>query len=87
VCRYLHGLDQEWPFWFFFLTPSSIRLVGMCLASAVTVAPGKVYMPPENFYRLMERGFVAVNHLFDHYGFPESESEALSAIVSQIFSA
>ncbi|MCY1515563.1 hypothetical protein D9M68_501520 [compost metagenome] len=87
VCRYLHGLDQEWPFWFFFLTPSSIRLVGMCLASAVTVAPGKVYMPPENFYRFMERGFGAVNHLFDHYGFPESESEALSAMVSQIFSA
>ncbi|MGH8432980.1 MAG: hypothetical protein ACRERX_00535 [Pseudomonas sp.] len=87
VCRYLHGLDQEWPFWFFFLTPSSIRLVGMCLASAVTVAPGKVYMPPENFYRFMERGFGAVNHLFDLYGFPESESEALSAMVSQIFSA
>lgn len=87
VCRYLHGLDQEWSFWFFFFTPSSIRLVGMCLASAVTVAPGKVYMPPENFYRFMERGFGAVNHLFDHYGFPESESEALSAMVSQTFSA
>ncbi|WP_447858099.1 hypothetical protein [Pseudomonas aeruginosa] len=85
VRRYLHGLDQEWPFWFFFLTPPSIRLVGMCLASAVTVAPGKVFMAPENFYRFMERGFGAVNHLFDHYGFPESESEALSRGVSQIF--
>lgn len=30
VRRYLHGLDQEWPFWFFFLTPPSIKLVGMC---------------------------------------------------------
>lgn len=85
VRRYLHGLDQEWPFWLFFLTPPSIRLVGMCLASAVTIAPGKVFLPPENFYRFMERGFEAVNHLFDHYGFPESENEALSEVVSQVF--
>lgn len=21
VCRYLRGLDHEWPFWFFFLIP------------------------------------------------------------------
>lgn len=85
VRRYLQGLDQEWPFWFFFLTPSSIQLVGMCLASAVTVASGKAFIPPENFYRFMERGFGAVNHLFDHYGFPESENEALSGGVSQVF--
>ncbi len=85
VCSYLHGLDQEWPFWFFFCTPDSIRLIGMCLASAVTVAPGKAFLPPENFYRFMERGFGAVNHLFEHYGFPESENEALSEVVSQVF--
>jgi hypothetical protein len=85
VCRYLHGLDQEWPFWFFFLTPPSIKLVGMCLSSAVAVAPGKAFIPPENLSRFMERGFGAVNHLFDHYRFPESESEALSMVVSQVF--
>ena len=85
VRRYLQGLDQEWPFWFFFLTPPSIQQVGMCLASAVTVASGKAFIPPENFYRFMARGFGAVNHLFDHYGFPESENEALSGVVSQVF--
>jgi hypothetical protein len=87
VCRYLHGIDQEWPFWFFFLNPSdgSIKLAGMCLASAVAVSPGKAYTPPENLYRFMERGFGAVNALFDHYGFPESDSEALTEVVSQIF--
>lgn len=87
VCRYLHGIDQEWSFWFFFLSPSdgSIKLAGMCLASAVSVSPGKVYIPPENLYRFMERGFGAVNLLFDHYGFPESDNEALTEVVSQIF--
>ncbi|UVJ44300.1 hypothetical protein NVV94_01405 [Pseudomonas sp. LS1212] len=85
VCRYLRGIDQAWPFWFFFLTPSSIKLVGMCLTSAVPIAAGKVFLPPESFYRFMERGFGAVNHLFDHFGFPESENEALSGVVSQIF--
>lgn len=86
VRLYLHALDQEWPFWFFFLTPPSIRLVGMCLTSAMSVAPGKAFLPPENLCRVMERGFGAVNHLFEHYGFPEAESEALSIIVSQAFS-
>lgn len=89
VCHYLCGIDREWPFWFFFLAPDdgSIKLVGMCLASAVSVSPGKAYIPPENLGRFMERGFGAVNHLFDHYGFPESENEKLSMVVSQIFSS
>ena len=87
VCRYLHEIDREWPFWFFFLNPSdgSLKLAGMCLASAVSVSPGKAYILPDNLYRFMERGFGAVNFLFDHYGFPESDNEALSEVVSQIF--
>ncbi|MBK59570.1 MAG: hypothetical protein CML01_12295 [Pseudomonas sp.] len=87
VCRYLHGIDQEWPFWFFFLTPGdgSVKLVGMCLASAITVTPGKAYIPPEKLQRFMERGFGAVNRIFDHYSFPESENEAITEAVSQVF--
>lgn len=57
----------------------------MCLASAVSVAPGKILLPPENVYRLMERSFGAVNDRFEHYGFPESENEGLSEVVSQVF--
>lgn len=85
VYSYLHGLDQEWPFWFFFCTPESIRLIGMCLASAVAVSPGKAYIPPQSLGYFMERGFAAVNHLFSHYGFPEAENEKLSIVVSQLF--
>lgn len=85
VCRYLRGIDQPWPFWFFFFIPASIHLVGMCLASAVPIAPGRAFLPPENLQRFMERGFAAVNRLFDHYSFPEAENEALSGVVSRVF--
>lgn len=87
VCGYLRAIDEQWPFWFFFLTPAdgSIKLVGMCLAPAIEISPGRAYIPPTDLQRVMERGFGAVNHLFDHYAFPESENEALSETVSEIF--
>lgn len=39
----------------------------------------------EGLTHFLERGFAAVNYLFDSYGFPESENEMLSMGVSQIF--
>lgn len=57
----------------------------MVAAAGMGVVLGKVFIPPENLSQFMERSFGAVNHLFDHYRFPESESEAVSIVVSQIF--
>lgn len=85
VCHYLRAIDQDWSFWFFFLTPSSIRLVGMCLAAAESVALGKAYIPPDNLAAFLNWGFRAVNLIFDHYGFPESENEKLTEITLQAF--
>lgn len=85
VRRYIQVLDQQWPFWFFFFTPTSIKLIGMCLSSAVSVSAGKAFIPPERLFAFMERGFAAVNHLFDHYCFPEFENKKLSEVVCRLF--
>ena len=86
VCRYLRALDAEWPFWLFFLNQAdeSIKVVAMCLASTTEVARGAAHVDPESLKHFLERGFAAVNYLFDTYGFPESENEALSMGVTQI---
>lgn len=87
VCHYLRLLDAEWPFWLFFLNQAddSIKVVATCLASTIEVAPGVVHVDPEGLTNFLERGFAAVNHMFDNYGFPESENEALSMGVTKIF--
>lgn len=87
VCHYLRSLDVEWPFWLFFLNQAdeSIKVLAMCLASTLEVTPGAAHIDPEGLTHFLERGFAAVNYLFDSYGFPESENEVLSMGVSQIF--
>ena len=87
VCYYLRTLDAEWPFWLFFLNQAdeSIKVVAMCLASTLEVDPGAAHIDPEGLSNFLERGFAAVNYLFEKYGFPETENEALSMGVSQIF--
>ena len=87
VCHYLRSLDAEWPFWLFFLNQAdeSIKVLAMCLASTLEVVPGAAHIDPAGLTHFLERGFAAVNCLFDSYGFPESENEVLSMGVSQIF--
>lgn len=87
VCHYLRSLDAEWPFWLFFLNQAdeSIKVLAMCLASTLEVTPGAAHIDSGGLTHFLERGFAAVNYLFDSYGFPESENEVLSMGVSQIF--
>jgi hypothetical protein len=47
--------------------------------------PGAAHIDPDGLRRFLERGFTALNYLFESYGFPESENEALSMDVSRLF--
>lgn len=87
VCRYLRALDEQWPFWLFFFNQvdDSIKLIALCLASSIEIVPGAAHIDPDGLRGFMERGFTAVNYLFESYGFPESENEALSMEVSRLF--
>lgn len=87
VCRYIRSVDEHWPFWLFFLNQvdDSIKLVASCMASSLEVVPGAVHIDPAGLQQFMERAFSSVNCLFENYGFPESENEALSIGVTQIF--
>lgn len=87
VCQYLRALDEQWPFWLFFFNQvdDSIKLIALCLASSIEVVPGAAHIDPDGLRRFPERGFTAVNYLFESYGFPETENEALSTELSRLF--
>ncbi len=87
VCGYLRALDEQWPFWLFFFNQvdDSIKLIALCLASSIEVVPGAAHIDPDGLRRFLERSFTALNYLFESYGFPESENEALSTEVSRLF--
>jgi hypothetical protein len=63
----------------------SIKVVAMCMASTLEVVPGAAHIDPAGLEHFMERAFAAVDHLFENYGFPESENEVLSERVMAIF--
>lgn len=88
VCQYLRAIDDLWPFWFFFFSQAdeSLTVLAMCLASAIEVNPGEAYVDPEGMRSFLERGFSAVNRLFDTYDFAPAENLALSTGVLRLLS-
>lgn len=88
VCQYLRAIDDLWPFWFFFFSQAdeSLTVLAMCLASAIEVNPGEAYVDPERIRRILERGFSAVNRLFDTYDFDPAENLALTTGVLRLLS-
>jgi hypothetical protein len=87
VRRYIKALDDEWPFWFYFLsqTDESLKVLAMCLCSSFEVAPGQTHLDPDDFARFWERGVDAVGFLFHTYKYPLSEGEVLLMQIARFF--
>ncbi len=87
VRRYLQSLDEEWPFWFFFLSQAdeSLKVLAMCLCSSTAVAPGQTRMDPDDFARFWERGVDAMGFLFHTYEYRSADGEALLMQIARFF--
>jgi hypothetical protein len=60
-------------------TDDSIKLLASCLCASERVGQGMVAMESNTLRQFLLRGFAAMNSLFDEYGFPEAECEAISS--------
>lgn len=87
VGQYLKALDEEWPFWFFFLNQAdeSLKVLAMCLCSSTDVAPGQTRIDPKDFARFWERGVDAMGFLFQTYEYPSADGEALLMQIARFF--
>lgn len=76
----LRRLESAWPFWAFFFNQvdDSIKLLLSCAAGHRFLGRGTVEMDAELVAQALARGFGGMNVIFEEYGFPETELEAMS---------
>lgn len=88
VCSYLRAIHEKWPFWLFFFNynnDDSIKLIASCIVSTSKVEAGLISIDPLGLANFLKHSYAAVNYIFDSYGFPESENEAITRGVTRIF--
>jgi hypothetical protein len=83
---FLCVLEQQWPFWAFFLNQvdDSIKLLGSCVCGVSFPGAGAVEIDLQRLRKLLRRGFDGLNALFDRYGFEEQERELMSLGLAEV---
>ncbi|HRD86650.1 MAG TPA: hypothetical protein PK752_00115 [Accumulibacter sp.] len=90
VRAYINGLDQEWRYWFFFLSQAddSIKLLESCLCETIEVVPGVTSVDMEQLESALARHFGAMNALCEALDVPEEKNEEISeGIINLIHNA
>lgn len=90
VRAFIKALDQQWPYWFFFLSQAddSIKLLESCLCDTIEVIPGVASIDLDQMERALARHFGAMNRLCEALNVPEETIEEISeGIISLIHNA
>ena len=87
VRAYLKRLDQEWRYWFFFLSQAdeSIKLLESCLCETIEVVPGVTSVDMEQLERSLARHFGAMYRLGDDLDLPEEMCEEVAEGIVGMF--
>lgn len=87
VRRFCTKLDDEFPYWFYFLSTDRLTLgmIASCLCSVTQLRPGVVSFGPD-LLDFIERHYKALNWLFDNYSLDEKHNVEISRNVAQYFS-
>ena len=83
----LRQLEAGWPSWAYFFNQvdDSIKLLLSCVAGERFLGRGAVEMDADMVAAALSRGFGGINTIFDQYGFPEDELEAMSRGLVEVF--
>ena len=90
VRDFVKALDQQWPYWFFFLSQvdDSIKTLESCLCDTIEVIPGVVSIDLEQMERSLTRHFGAMNRFCEAIDVSEERIEEISeGIISLIQNA
>jgi len=87
VRAYIKRLDQEWRYWFFFLSQAdeSIKLLESCLCETIEVVPGVTSVDMEQLERSLARHFGAMYLLGDELDLPEEMCEEVAEGIIAMF--
>jgi hypothetical protein len=87
VRAFVGQLDEQWPYWFFFLSQmdDSIKLIESCLCETIEVVPGVASFDFEQLERYLARHFTAFNRLCEAVKLPPETAEAISEEIIRLF--
>lgn len=80
VRAYLQRLDQEWPYWFFFLSQAdeSIKFLESCLSDTIEVIPGVTSIDLRQMDHALARHFGAMNQLCEDLGVSDEKANEIA---------
>ena len=90
VRAFFKRLDQQWPYWFFFLSQAdeSIKLLESCLCETIEVIPGVASIDLDQMERVLARHFGAMDRLREELKLPEETcAEIAEGVISLIHNA
>jgi hypothetical protein len=87
VRRFVHSLDQGFPFWFYLadLRSDFLKVLAFCLCRVSTTRPGATAINQTDFAAFLERHFGAMNQLLEHWSVSDEENERVSNEVLAYF--
>ena len=87
VRAYLAALDEQFPYWFPFLSldTEALKLVTFSLCDIERVASGLVEIDPEDLRDFLVRHFGAMNRLFELYELGEDLNEKISEAINDYY--
>ncbi len=87
VCAYIKCLDQEWRYWFFFLSQGneSIKLQESCLCDTIEVVPGVTSVDMEQLEQSLARHFGAMYRLGEDLKLPDERCEEVAEGIVGMF--
>ncbi len=80
VRHYIKALDDQWAYWFFFLSQAddSIKILESCLCDTIEVIPGVASVDLEQMERSLARHFTAINRLCEALAIPDEINQEIS---------
>ena len=86
VRRFCKKLDEEFPYWFYFLSTERVTLtvVASCLCSVTKPILGMVSFGPD-LIEFITHHFQALNWIFDNYSLDERDNVEISRKITQYF--
>lgn len=76
VCQFIRRLDEQFPYWFFFLTTETdaIKLFMFSLCRITRVSPTATACNQEDFANFINHHLAAMNYIFDTFNIDEERN-------------
>ena len=87
VRMFFSKLDQQFPFWLFFLSTDTeaLKLLALSLCKIIRVSPTASAYDQGDFANFIDSHLAAMNHIFDSFQIPKEINEQRSNELAQYF--